>query len=501
MTVQQAFERLRKIQQELFVYNYAMNIIHYDADTVAPPASYVCRGEVLSAFTEKEYEITTGDEMKSIVAFLIEHKDELDGVQKREVELLNKEAEYVSSIPKDEYVAFTSLLNEASVVWHNAKANNDFESFRPFLEKIVDYNRRFAKYYKPDKDPYDTLLDQYEEGLNKEQADNFFNTLKEHIVPLLKKVTEAPQPDTSFLHKHYPKEKQAELSEYVMAVMGIDKQRCILGTTEHPFTTNVCTSDVRITTHYYEDDLASAFYSTVHEGGHALYELGVDPAYEKTPLTGGVSMGIHECQSRFFENLIGRSRAFIGFVFPKMKELFPEQLEGVTAEDFYKAVNKAQPSLIRTEADELTYALHVLIRYEIEKELIAERLEVKDVPQVWNAKYKEYLGVDVPDDTHGVLQDSHWSGGSIGYFPSYALGSAYGAQIFAKMNSEMDVYGEVASGNLAKVEGWLRENIFRHGSRYSPKTLFESCVGSSFDPIFFTDYLENKFSDIYGLDK
>ncbi len=239
-------------------------------------------------------------------------------------------------------------------------------------------------------------------------------------------------------------------------------------------------------------------FSVIHEGGHALYDMGSADELAYTNLDGGVSMGIHESQSRFYENIIGRSREFVEYIYPKMQELFPTQLAGVTSEAFYRAVNKGEPSLIRTEADELTYSLHVIIRYELEKKLMDGSLQVADLPAAWNALYKEYLGVDVPDDTHGVLQDSHWSGGSIGYFPSYSLGSAYGAQMLSVMEKELDVKALVARGEIAPITAWLREHIHRHASMYEPMDLFEKTCGK-FDPQYYIDYLEKKYTALYNL--
>ena len=284
-----------------------------------------------------------------------------------------------------------------------------------------------------------------------------------------------------------------------MDVLGLDRRYCGIAETEHPFTTNFNNKDVRITTHYHEDNVASSMYSVIHEGGHALYELGCDDCYNYTFLAGGVSTAIHESQSRFFENIIGRSEAFINSIYPKLQELFPEQLKDVSAETFYRAVNKVQPSLIRTEADELTYCLHIMVRYELEKQLISGELNVCNVPAQWNKLYKEYLGVDVPDDTRGCLQDTHWAGGMIGYFPSYALGSAYGPQMLSVMEKQRGaIAGEVARGDLSGVRSWLKENIHRYAGFYRPAELFKRACGE-FSAQYYTNYLVEKYTKLYGL--
>ena len=395
-------------------------------------------------------------------------------------------------------MAYAQLTNKASDVWHKAKENNDFAAFQPLLEQLVDVNRRFASYYDPDKAPYDALLNEYERGVDSVYLDRFFAVVRERLVPVIHAIGDREQPDDSFLHRHYPVESQRRFSDYLMDVLGLDRAHCTIGETEHPFTLEFNNKDVRITTHYNEDNMASSMYSVIHEGGHARYELNIADEVQYTCLSGGVSMGVHESQSRFYENIIGRSRPFIQAVFPKLQEFFPQQLCDVTEEQFYRAVNKAQPSLIRIEADELTYCLHIMVRYEIEKQLIGGTLAVKDVPETWNRLYKEYLGVDVPDDKHGCLQDSHWSGGSFGYFPSYALGSAYGAQMLRNMEKEIDVWGPVSRGDLSGVSGWLKERVHQFGGLLTPAEVVQNACGS-FDPTVYTDYLANKYSQLYGL--
>ena len=498
-SVNQALEALKKHQDIMAAYNHALGVLFHDGSTVAPKESWAGRGQTMGVMSQIIYDLETKPENAELLSYLEAHAEELSALERRQVEVMRKGYDQMHKVPAEEYVEYSVLVNEAENVWEKAKNENDFASFAPYLEKIVNFNRKFAGYYHPEMAPYDALLNEYEEGLNTATLDAFFGQLRSAIVPLLEKVMTAPQIDDSFLFGNFPVETQRKLSDYLMEVLGLDRNRCGIAESEHPYTTNFNNKDVRITTHYHEDNLVSSMYSVIHEGGHGLYEMGADDCYNFTNLSGGVSMGIHESQSRFYENLIGRSRAFIQAVFPKIQELFPEQLKNVDAEMFYKAVNKAQPSLIRTEADELTYALHVMVRYEIEKQLIGGTLAIQDVPAEWDRLYKEYLGVDVPSDAEGCLQDSHWAGGMIGYFPSYALGSAYGPQMLKKMQEDLgDVYADVAKGDLTKVTAWLKDKIHRHASFIKPGELFRSVCGE-FDAKYFTDYLTAKYAELYNL--
>lgn len=498
-SVSQAVEALKKHQQVMAAYNHALGVMYLDATTVAPSDSWEGRGRTMEIMSQIIYDLETKEENGELLNYLEAHSEELDDVTRRQVEVLRKSYDQMHRIPAEEYVAYSVLTNDAGNVWQKAKNDNDFASFAPYLEKIVAYNRKFAGYYNAEKKPYDALLNEFEEGLTMETLDAFFAQLRETIVPLIAKIQKAQPIEDSFLFKHYPVEVQRKFSDYLMEVLGMDRTHSTIAETEHPYTTNFNNKDVRITTHYHEDNLVSSMYSVIHEGGHGLYELGADDQYNYTALSGGVSMSLHESQSRFYENIIGRSRAFTSAIFPRVKEFFPEQLADVDAEMFYRAVNKAEPSLIRTEADELTYCLHIMVRYEIEKQLIEGTLSVADVPGEWKRLYKEYLGVDVPSDQEGCLQDSHWSGGMLGYFPSYALGSAYGAQMLSKMEEDLgDIWADVAKGDLSKVTGWLKEKIHRHASFYKPGELFESVCGK-FDAKYYTDYLTKKYTELYGL--
>ncbi|MBE6641500.1 MAG: carboxypeptidase M32 [Ruminococcaceae bacterium] len=499
MELNTAIEKYYKLQAKLAAYGHAMSLIYYDGSTTAPKDTAANRGRALSVLSEESYLLSTGKETVELLEFLDDHKKELSEKDARSVYLALKDIREMQKIPMDEYIEYQEVLVEADDVWHRAKEENNFAMFFPCLVKIFDFEKRFARYCAPDMHPYNYCLNKYEDGLTMEKCDKFFAALKSRIVPLIKKIGEKEQIDDSCIYGSFPASEQESFGLALMDVMGIDKGHCGLATTEHPFTTSLGSHhDVRITTNYKEDNFASSMFSVIHEGGHALYDMNSADELAYTNLDGGVSMGIHESQSRFYENLLGRSREFAEYIFPTVKKCFPS-LEKYTAEDFYRAINKVEPSLIRVEADEVTYALHVMIRYELEKAVMNGDITVLDLPREWNRLYKEYLGVDVPSDKDGVLQDSHWSGGAIGYFPSYALGSAYGAQFLKKMRETVDVEKCLETGDFAPINEWNKENIWKHGCRYTPAELLDRILGEPFDPYVFTDYLEKKYGEIYGL--
>lgn len=493
-------EKLNKLEELMHVYTHAMGVIGYDAVTGAPQAGYKERGKTLGTLAEISHNLFINEETDVLLKELLESKDELDPVTLRRVELLRKDFDMESKVPTDEYIAFRSLTNDASSVWVKAKAENNYALYEPYLAKIVETLKKFAAYYEPGRDPYDVWLEQYEKGYTKEVLDAFFGKIRAALVPLVAKIQASETKiDDSFLHGNFPAEKQRKLSDFIMAQMGIDRTRCSIQETEHPFTDNYNKNDVRITTHYHEDNLGDSFYSVVHEGGHALYELNSGDELEGTICAGGVSMGIHESQSRFYENVIGRSEPFIEKIFPKIVELFPEEMAGKTAHDFYLAVNKVEPGYNRLTADEVTYCLHIMVRYELEKKLFEGTVTTKELPAEWAKLYKEYLGVDVPSDAMGVMSDSHWSGGALGYFPSYALGNAFGLQIFDSMKKDLDAEKCIAEGNLSDITAWLTEKIYKHGKMYDPSVLIKMVTGKEADPQFYIDYLTEKYSKIYNL--
>lgn len=499
MELKKALELFKKNNETLGAYGHAMGVMYYDIDTVAPKNAFKGFGKTLGILSEIQYKLSVNEENFEIIDTLMAHKDELDFITRREVEEASHELEMMRKIPMEEYTAYRVLLTEAREKWLKAKATNDYELFEPVFAEIVSYNRRIAGYVNPNVSPYDFWLNEFEHGASISMLDEYFDKVKSALVPLIHSIIEKEDMiDTSFIELSYPLEAQKKFSDYLMEVLSIDRDDCAIGETEHPFTTNFNKHDVRITTHYH-DEVANNMYSVIHEGGHALYELHTGDDLIGSPLAGGASTGIHESQSRLYENIIGRSEEFIELIFPKLQELFPEQLKDVTAHMFYLAVNKAQPSLIRIEADELTYSLHVMIRYEIEKRLMDGSLETKDVPKEWNRLYKEYLGVDVPNDTYGCLQDSHWSSGTLGYFPSYSLGSAYGAQIVAHMKKELDIPALVRENKIGTIVEWLTEKIYKYGMLLRPAEIIRNCCGEDFDPQYYVDYLTEKFKKIYNL--
>lgn len=499
MTLEQAIEKMNEMEKAIYALNHAQAVLYTDGDTVAPKNSWKGRGRALAYLGELTYRQLVNPETGEILETILQHKDETDEVTYRRAEVLKEGYDDMHVLPMEEFVAWQELTNEAGTVWHDAKEQSDWSLFEPYLEKLVTARRRFTSLKAPEKPAYDVLLDEYEKGASMEMLDPFFRALREDLAPVIREVAAREKPVPAFLKTSWPVEKQRLFSEKIMVLEGIDPLNCTLGETEHPFTNGANKWDVRITTHYHEEDPFSSMYSVIHEGGHALYELNVRDDLQFTCLSGGTSMGVHESQSRFYENILGRSRAFCTPLLKILKEVFPEQTGVLTEEELYSAINLSKPSLIRTEADELTYPLHVMIRYEIEKAMIAGDLAVKDIPGEWNRLYREVLGVEVPDDRRGCLQDSHWSFGGMGYFPSYALGSAYGVQMLREMEKTVDVWGNVAKGDLSPVTAWLTEKIHQYGTLKKPQDLLPAAMGGPLDPSVYTGYLKKKFGELYGL--
>lgn len=479
---------------------YASYIISWDSETEAPVGCLEERSKQVGILSEMSYKLERSDEYIETVKTLFEHINELDGVLKVEIKKVHKNLMESLKIPMEELVEYSILISKAQSIWADAKVNNDYNKFAPTLDEIIKFNKRYVKYLETEKlSGYNVLLDMYEEGMTKESYDKFFSLLKEEIVPLVHKINDLPKVECSFKDQLFDINKQKEFANYLMDVMCFDKSRGLMKESEHPFTSGFGTSDVRITNHYYEDLLISSIFSCIHELGHATYEQQCDPLLDSTLVGGGTSMAMHESQSRFYENIVGRSYEFWVRHYPKLKSIFSDELKDVTLDEFYKHINNVECSLIRTEADELTYPLHIMVRYEIEKLIIESDIDVYELPKLWNKLYKEYLGIDVPNDKQGILQDVHWAGGSFGYFPTYALGSAYGAQLLDAMKKDLDFEKVIGEENLKAINEWLKNKIHIYGATKTPDELMNIATGKSFDASYFVEYLKNKFSKLYNL--
>lgn len=492
------FESLTPYLDKAMAFQSSMAALEWDMETLAPEDASDYTSKIIGILSEQAFTSVINPEVKKILEEL--EGEKLNAFEAAVRKKLLKDLKKNEAIPKEEMREFSELTSRAGTAWQKAKKAKDFDIFAPYLEKIIAFKKKFAEYGKEEGQKlYDVLLDDYEEGFGIKEIDRFFSKMKEEIVPLLKAIEKQQEIDDSFVYLDYDTEKQKEFNHWLAEYLGFDFKRGVIAESEHPFTTGWHNHDVRFTTHFYKNHLTSAIFSTIHETGHALYEQNVADAYTQTPVGGGASCGMHESQSRFMENVLGRSKAFWKPVYPKLQELFPEQLKSISLEHFVCALNKVKADFVRTEADELTYCLHIMVRYEIEKKMIEEEIDIKELPRLWNEKYKEYLGVEPKDDAEGVLQDIHWSMGSIGYFPSYALGNAFAAQIYHQMKKDLDVDVLLEQGKIWEITDYLKKHIHQFGSTRDAKTLLKDLTGEEFNPDYYIAYLKERFTRVYEL--
>lgn len=486
----------QQTRKRLLAYQYAFWVMEWDMETEMPAGALDYRSEQLEVLQNEKYAIETQKDYLDSIDRLFEIKDTLEPNLRREIEQVHKAIREVKAVPKDEYIAYQVLVSRASQIWAAARENNDFSAFLPTLEKVIDYQRKLTKRLQTDDlKGYDVLLDMYEEGMTMKEYDAFFNLLKEDLVNFVLNATSNKKKLSRKLTKgFFPADKQKAFSMYLTEVFSYDMNRAVLKESAHPFTSSFSSRDVRITTRYKTDLLVSSIFSTIHEMGHAIYEQQESTDLLHTRLNGGASMGIHESQSRMYENMIGRSYAFWELHFDKLKEIFAKELKGVTLLEFYEYINVAERSTIRVEADELTYPLHIMVRYELEKMLISGKLKAKDLPKKWRKLYQEYVGVRPKNDQDGVLQDIHWSMGAFGYFPTYALGSAYAAQIYQAMNKQLNIENAISNNEIYKINEWLKDKIHQYGKTKTPKELLMIATGEPFNPKYYIEYLKRKFA-------
>ncbi|NBD23513.1 carboxypeptidase M32 [Paenibacillus glycinis] len=496
--LQQFTERIGLIKS----YEEALAVLYWDLRTGAPRKGMEVRSEAIGNLSGQMFKLSTAPELGEWLTSLEEPATyaELNDVHRRLVKETRKEYDRSVKIPPKLYQEYVVLTSQAESMWEEAKKSSDYASFEPYLDKIITYTNQFIDLWGVKGTRYDTLLDMYEPGMTTEQLDRVFGGLREKLVPLSAAIAASPhQPETGFLEQTYAKEAQKKFSLFILEQMGFDFAAGRLDESAHPFATGLNPGDVRITTRYLTDDVTSALFGTIHEGGHALYEQNIRKDLVGTTLATGTSMGIHESQSRFWENVIGRSMSFWSRYYGDLQQHFPGQLE-VSVEDFYRATNVVQPSLIRIEADELTYNLHIIIRYEIEKLIFNEGVKASELPALWNAKYKEYLGIEPEHDGEGVLQDVHWSGGAFGYFPSYSLGNMYAAQFTDTLERELPDFWElVEKGDLHPIKAWLTDKVYQYGKLRTPSELIEGITGKPLDPDYLVAYLKKKYTAIYKL--
>lgn len=489
--------------KKIGAYNEALALIYWDLRTGAPKKAIDQRTEVVGTLSAEAFNMSVSPELESYLTELSDEgvQKELSFVTKKTIEEMKKEFERNKKIPPSEYKEYVMLQSKAESVWEEAKEKSDFSIFEPYLEKLVETTKRFIGYWGYDKTPYDVLLDMYEPGVTVQVIDQVFDELRGKIVPLVQQIADSSQKiDTNFLFKHFPKEKQHAFSLELLKQIGYDFDAGRLDETVHPFATGINPGDVRITTKYVESDFRVAVFGTVHEVGHALYEQNISEELVGTPLATGTSMGIHESQSLFYENFVGRNASFWKKNYALLKEYADGQFDNVEIEDYYKAINESKPSLIRIEADELTYPLHIIIRYEIEKGLFNGDIEVKDLPKIWNEKYKSYLGIEPSNDGEGVLQDVHWAGGSFGYFPSYALGYMYAAQFKQTLLKDLPNFDELLEkGELLPIKKWFNEKVHQFGKTKKPLEILADVTGEGLNAQYLIDYLYEKYSKVYQL--
>jgi carboxypeptidase Taq len=480
-------ERLKVILGEISDLQHAEAISDWDSRVSMPPEGAEARANVVATLTRITHERFVSDEVGRLLEELEGVEDETDAAL---VRLTRREYDRARRVPGELAAEMAHAAGVAVAAWDKAKAASDFVSFAPHLERQLELKLRYVDCFPKTDTPYDVLLDDYEEGMTTAEVQCVFDRLKEVLVPLIANRADGGRE----LKGPFPVEQQQQASRRVLEAFGYDPVRWRIDETPHPFASKPGEGDIRLTTHTDAGDLTSLF-STMHEFGHGVYEFDIDERLARTPLSRGTSSAIHESQSRMWENLVGRSRGFWRWFYPQLQPLFPDALGSVDEDAFVRAVSAIRPGLIRGDADEATYGLHIILRFELEQELLAGTVKIGDLPEIWNARMQDYLGVDVPDDAHGVLQDMHWSVGLYGYFPTYQLGNVISVQIWDVARNDLgDLEEQFTRGEFGTLREWLREHVYRHGSVYPPRELLQRVTGSDLDPEPYLQYLQTKFA-------
>jgi len=487
-----AYETLRTKLGEIHDIAKSASLLGWDQQVLMPSRGAEARAHQLGTLGKLAHELFVSDEIGSLLEELRSYEESLehDSLDASLLRVARRDYEKAVRVPPELSAEITRVGAQSFGVWVEARANSDYESFRPWLERLVELKHRYVECYPPADELYDTLLDDYEPGMKAADVRAIFDRLKEVLIPLVDAAAPAATPQVKGI---FPSQIQRRLSLEIVKRFGFDETGWRLDTAPHPFAQSLATQDIRLTTREPEDSLDGLF-ATMHECGHGLYEAGVDPALERTLLARGASLGLHESQSRLWENLVGRSRPFWSWFYPRLQETFPAELGAVDEETWFRSINDVRPGLIRIEADEASYNLHIILRFELEQRIM-DGLDLRELPDIWNESMAHYLGVDVPNDAQGVLQDVHWSRGGFGYFPTYSLGNVISVQIWERLRDDLDdVDGQIARGEFAHIREWLRENVHRHGRKFTPVETLERAVGGPIDAEPYLAYLQGKLA-------
>ena len=495
--------QLKAILAEVTDLSRAAALLEWDQETYMPPGGVVARSDQLSTLLRLSHVRFTADEVGHLLSELEDETSgqPFDSYEASLIRVTRRDYEQERKLPPDLVAEAARASSAARPLWEKARREADFKIFAPALEKNVELNRQIADALGYAQRPYDALLDRNEPGLTTDQLETIFAELKRAIVPLVADIARhADAVDDRVIYRGFDPAAQLRYALDLVATLGYDLERGRQDISTHPFSTSFGPGDVRITTRVSRDFFNECLFGSIHESGHAMYNQGIGDDIDRTPLWGGASPGVHESQSRLWENLVGRSHPFWKHFFPSLQNAFPEQLRGVDDEAFFQAVNKSYPSLIRVEADEVTYNLHVLLRFELENEMLEGKLKVKDLPEAWNSRINSYLGINVPNDREGALQDIHWSYVGFGVFPGYTLGNLIGAQLMEKIRIEIkDLDSQIEAGQFTSLLGWLRLNVHRHGRKFTPNELLERATGKPLEAGPWIAYVREKFGSLYGI--
>jgi carboxypeptidase Taq len=499
-------EKLEQLRQQLGVVadlSAATGVLSWDQQTYMPPGGAAGRAMQLATLSRLAHERFVSDEIGEALSAAESEVANLDpdSDEARLVKKTRRDYDKARKVPAEWVGEFRRITALAHQAWEKARAEADFPQFQPHLEEVVELRRQYVDFFAPYDHIYDPLLDDFEPGMKTAEVKAVFDELRPQQVELVRAVSERGAPvDDSVVHQPFAEEKQRDFGLEVVKAIGYDFERGRQDKSVHPFTSGFGTGDVRITTRFDPKFLNTALFGSMHEAGHAMYEQGVNPDFDRTPLADAASLAMHESQSRLWENLVGRSRPFWVAFYARLQDVFPGQLGGVDLDTFYRAINKVEPSFIRVEADEATYNLHIMLRFELEISLMDGTLAIGDLPQAWNARFDEYLGLTPSDDAEGVLQDIHWSGGMIGYFPTYALGNLVASQLWAKIQGDIpDLQHRIESGEFGELLSWLREHVHKYGGKFEPVELLTAVTGSGLTSEPYLRYLRDKFGEIYRL--